>query len=403
MVFSLSLFFAGCNPPEYEMLLQVEAGDHYHINAPVYVELDSIAFDEDASICLTYDGVTVPGQSEIFDGNRQRIWWIVNLEPGESAVYGVTLGDECYSEEYAWERVDDNSTRLLFNGNPVIQYEHPVFDPDDIDGTRKPFHHVFEPSGDDLITKGPGGLYSHHRGIFYGYNHVYINDEQIDIWHANNGERSEHAEIIREFSGPVMGGHEVKILWKDHDGEPFIEETRIIRTYRQGQGESLIDFYSILRAIDGPVRLEGDRQHAGVQFRADQYVADNSEQTKFIRPEAWSHVDPRQEIDGADMYDLPWNAMHFRINEDPFTVSYMSHPANPDEAEMSERLYGRFGEFFPYELDVNNPLTVNYRFWISEGEEPSVDQLDIRYQGFAFPYGEPTQDEGIFGPVRYTW
>jgi hypothetical protein len=395
---------ARCAPPaEYQMLLRVEAGNHYHINSPVYVELENREFDENALLCLHYGGMTVPAQVENIDGERQRIWWIVNLEPGESADYGLTVGDVCYTGEYAWEQSGEQSTRLLYDGDPVLQYEHPVFDPDDIEGTKKPYHHVFEPAGDDFITKGPGGLYSHHRGIFYGYNHVYLNDERVDIWHANEGERSEHAEMIREFAGPVMGGHEVNILWKDRAGNPFIEERRIIRAFRQPSGESLIDFYSVLRATDGPVRLEGDRQHAGVQFRAAQFVADNSEHTRFIRPAAWSHIDPAEEIEGEHMYDLPWNAMHFRIDDRQFTVSYMSHPSNPGNAEMSERLYGRFGEFFPYYLDEETPLQVNYRFWISEGEPPSVEQIDMRYQGYAHPYGLPTELNGIFGPVRHSW
>ena len=58
-------------------------------------------------------------------------------------------------------------------------------------------------------------------------------------------------------------------------------------------------------------------------------------------------IDPAEEIEGEDIYDLPWNAMHFMIDEKPFTVSYLSHPSNPDNVAMSERLYGRFGEFFP--------------------------------------------------------
>lgn len=402
--FTVSLIFTGCASPHgYEMLFQVEAGNHYHINNPVYIELDNRVFDEDASVCLHYGAVTVPGQIENLDGGRQRIWWIVNLKPGESASYGLTVDEECFTSSFDWERVGDHSMQLLFNGNPVIQYEHPVFDPDDIEETKKPFHHVFEPSGDDLITKGPGGRFSHHRGIFFGYNHVYINDERIDIWHANDGERSEHIEVIREFAGPVMGGHEVRIHWKDHDGEPFIEEIRTIRVFRQDTDETLIDFASILQPVDRPVRLEGDRQHAGVHFRASQYVADNPDYSRFIRPPSWTDLDPREEIRGARMYDLPWNAMHFRINDNPFTVSYMSHPTNPGNAEMSERLYGRFGEFFPYYLDEDDHLVVHYRFWVKEGEAPSVDQLDMRYQGFAYPYGVPDRKEGVFGPIRHSF
>jgi hypothetical protein len=200
-----------------------------------------------------------------------------------------------------------------------------------------------------------------------------------------------------------MGGHIVRIYWKDHDGKPILEETRDVRVFWQSSGETLIDFSSVLQTTGSPVRLEGDRQHAGVQFRAAQSVAENREHTIFIRPQAWSHIDPGKEIGEEDKFNLPWNAMHFRIDDKQFTVSYMSHPSNPDNAEMSERLYGRFGEFIPYHVSQDDPLILNYRFWISEGEQPSSEQLDIRYQGYAFPYGVPTLRESIYGPIRHVW
>jgi hypothetical protein len=63
----------------------------------------------------------------------------------------------------------------------------------------------------------------------------------------------------------------------------------------------------------------------------------------------------------------------------------MSHPSNPENAEMSERLYGRFGEFFPYRLTVEDSLTVKYRFWVTEGKVPSLERIDLRYHAFANP------------------
>ncbi len=385
LFFSSIMLFAGCSADDYEKVFEVRAETHAIYNTPVYAWLEGVELDENATLCLYSDGEIIPAQIETVDGSRQRIWWVVNLEAGESASYGLRVSDECQTAEYTWERISEHSTRLFLDDLPVIQYEHPVFDPDDIEHTKKPFHHIFEPTGNQLITKGPGGLYSHHRGIFLGYNHVYVGDseERVDIWHANNGERSEHAEIIDEYSGPVMGGHKLRIYWKDHDGVPFIEEIRDIRVFSQPYGETLIDFHSVLHAIDQPVRLEGDRQHAGVQFRASQYVADNSGFTRFIRPEGLEHIDPVTEIEGADMYNLPWNAMHFIIEESPFTVAYLSHPSNPGNAEMSERLYGRFGEFFPYHLTENNPLEVYYRFWVTEGQVPEVDNIDLKYRNFA--------------------
>jgi hypothetical protein len=374
----------GCSS-RYERSFTLNSGEHDLINAPVYVDLEDSKLYVNGRFCLRTQDDEVPVQVENLDEARQRIWWIANAEAGQTINYELRSNGQCHTGEYTWEQVGKHSRQLTFGGRPVIQYEHPVFDPDDIEGTKKPFHHVFEPSGDQLITKGPGGLYPHHRGIFYGYNHVYINGERIDIWHARNGERSEHIEVIREYAGTVMGGHEVKIHWKDMEGNPFIEEIREVRVFKPQDGETLIDFHSTMTAVKGPVRLEGDRQHAGVQFRASQYVAENRENSKFIRPPALSHLSGTKEIDGDDIYDLPWNAMHFMIDDKPFTVVYMSHPSNPSGAEMSERLYGRFGEFFPYHLTKDNPLVVHYRFLVIEGPEPSPETLDKRYQAYTGP------------------
>jgi hypothetical protein len=380
------LLLASCGSDVYIMEFEVHAGNYVLADAPVYADLDSRFFSEGTLICLDSDYGSVSGQIENTDDSGQRIWWIVNLEPGETATYRLRYSDECYMGEFEWEQIHEHSNRLFFGNQPIIQYEHPVFDEDNIEGTKKPFHHVFEPAGDRLITKGEGGLYSHHRGIFFGYNRIYINDDPIDIWHSANGERSEHAGVIREFAGPVTAGHEVMIHWKDRNGRIFIEETREVRVFTQPFGETLIDFHSTLMPAGNlRIRLEGDRQHAGVQFRAAQYVADNREDVRFIRPEAWQALDPVDEIEGEEMYDMPWNAMHFRIGERLFTVSYMSHPSNPPFAEMSERLYGRFGEYFPFLLTEDNPLVVHYRFWIAEGEAPSIDDIDFRYRVFATP------------------
>lgn len=231
-----------------------------------------------------------------------------------------------------------------------------------------------------MITKGPGGLYSHHRGIFFGYNQIEVDGKVLDIWHAMEGERSEHEEIVKEFTGPVMGGHIVKINWKDFDGDTMLEELRDIRVFRNADDSFFIDFHSTLNAVAGPAKLGGDLQHAGVQFRASQYVAEHADETHYIRPHDWGHISSDVELGEEERIDLPWNAMQFNIDGNPYTVAYMSHPENPGRAEMSERRYGRFGEFFPYELSENTPLDVRYRFWIVAGESPTGNEIQEQYQ-----------------------
>jgi hypothetical protein len=363
------------------------------IYEPVYVDIDPGLLNMHAPVCLESGGQTVPGQIEMTEEGIFRLWWPADVSPGNSRVYDLYDGKNCNpSGGFYWARAGDESTKLSYSGRPVIQYEHPVYDSANIEETKKPYHHVFDPAGNGLITKGVGGLYSHHRGIYFGY-YLYTGEDRIekaandidriDIWHARNGERSEHRTILKEFSGPVMSGHVLEILWKDRDGTPLVREIRDIRVYKQPRGESVIDFKSHLTALRGPVKLAGDRQHAGVQFRAAQYVADHPENTRFIRPGHLMHLAPDSEIEGDDMYDLPWNAMHFTIEDRSYTTAYLAHPGNPDGAEMSERRYGRFGEYIPHDLTQDRPLTLQYRFWLTAGDAPSAEEIQRRYAGYS--------------------
>ncbi len=376
------LLFAACNGTDQIYQVTIESGDSDFINTPVYVDLNESIFDQTENLCVSSGGERLPAQAETIAGTV-RVWWLANQRAGESVDYAILGNGECSAEEFRWERTGDESLLLSLGNQPVLQYEHPVYDPEDIEYTKKPFHHVFDPAGSERITKGAGGLYSHHRGIFFGYNHVYVNDEQIDIWHARNGERSEHENIIREIEGPVTGGHVVGIHWKDHAGNTFLAEERDVRAFRDTENSFVIDFHSVLTATEGPVRLEGDLHHAGVQFRAAQYVADHSDQTHFIRPEEWSDLPSDEEMGQEHWLDLPWNAMNFTIEDREYTVVYMSHPSNPDGAEFSERRYGRFGEFFPWHLSPEEPLEVQYRFWVVAGAAPTIDEIQQMYDIYA--------------------
>lgn len=381
--FILILFvITGCGGPE-PVSFEYTTGDESLFQTPVS---ETVTLEEiPESVCLetaTREAL-IPAQAEQEMGSNVRIWWIGSQPSNSTETYIVRMEAECPAPEYTWERNDDNSIHLEYDGNPLIGYEHPVYDSENVELTKKPFHHVYSPMGDSTITKGPGGLYSHHRGIFYGYNRVILDDREFDFWHAENGEHTQHDRFIKEMSGPVFGGHIVEIDWKDENGEILLEEEREFRVRRYTPESFIIDFDSRLYAIAGLFSLGGDLQHAGVQFRADQYVADNQEVTRFIRPSALADLDPKTELGEENRMDLPWDAMNYTLENGEYTVVYMSHPSNPDDGEMSERLYGRFGEFIPYQLSEGAPFLLKYRFWIVEGEAPSVDEIEEMYQVFA--------------------
>ena len=375
----LLLFAAACTDGVEEQTFEFTANQDLN-NALVNVNLplDDLTGD----FCLEADGELFPAQPERLTATRALLWWKADQPEGSTVEYTVRRDMDCSEATYSWVRTGDQSIQLQVNERPLVQYEHPVFDADNIEETKKPFHHVFSPVSDEIITKGPGGLYSHHRGIFFGYNQIEILNKTLDIWHAENGERGEHDEFLVEFSGPVFGGHTAKINWKDDEGDIMLEERRDIRAMAQADDTFTIDFHSRVFAIAAPARLGGDLQHAGVQFRAAQYVADNPETTRFIRPAELDHVPADEELGEEDRINLPWNAMQFTIEGDTYTVVYMTHPSNPGRGEMSERTYGRFGEFIPHHMSEGAPVDFRYRFWVIAGEAPSIDEINEQYQRY---------------------
>ncbi|MEX2574519.1 MAG: DUF6807 family protein [Balneolaceae bacterium] len=353
--------------------IHVMSGDEGTI--PVAVE-----WNEDMPACLESNGSLIPVQAEQLENGRTLLWMLAETSPVEERVYDPVSEGICTGGSWRWETAGGNRMQLLSDGIPVIEYVYPVYNSDNVEETKKPYHHVFSPDGARHITKGVGGRYSHHRGIFFGYNRVRFNDRELDIWHAEDGERPEHASINHEWTGPVFGGQEVIILWKDRVGDPFAEEVRRLRVFRRSDSATMIDIRTVLTSLAGTVELDGDLQHAGVQFRAAQYVSDNMEQSQFLRPEGWEEYPVDEEMGDPEQYtDLPWNAFRFFVDGEPYTVGYFSHPDNPQGAEMSERLYGRFGEFVPAVIDEENPLVLRYRLYITGGHETDREEMEREY------------------------
>jgi hypothetical protein len=236
--------------------------------------------------------------------------------------------------------------------------------------TYKVYHHVYDPQGTKFVTKGAGGLYPHHRGLYYGFNRISYGDgKRADVWHCNRGESQSHEGFLASEAGPVVGRHLLAVDWHGQDGKVFAKEQREMSVYNT-PGGLLIEFASRLSSQVGPVKLDGDPQHAGFQFRASQEVPDKTaKQTYYLRPDGKDKPGSYRNWPGNKSHaNLPWNAMSFVLGLQRYTCCYLDHPKNPKEARYSERNYGRFGSYFEATIDEGKPLDLNYRVWLQEGE-----------------------------------
>ncbi|NDE98604.1 MAG: hypothetical protein EB034_10040, partial [Verrucomicrobia bacterium] len=86
----------------------------------------------------------------------------------------VVVASAGAAEGYAFADTAGKHLDVTFGGKPLVRFMY-AYDPstkESLHDTYKPYLHVFAPDGDQLITKGPGGQFTHHRGIFIGWNKI---------------------------------------------------------------------------------------------------------------------------------------------------------------------------------------------------------------------------------------
>ncbi len=364
--------------------IELDAGKHERVNVPVRVPIKLDRQPGDVKTAMVLDGatrllaqVTGPGLLSRGDGANAELHFILpRLAAGEKRSFRARLlSDEnprADQQQFKWSDTPGKHAELTLDNRPVLRYMYEKLDTtseERRDATIKPYHHVFDPEGDTLITKGPGGQFTHHRGLFFGFNKVTYDGKAADVWHCRNGESQQHVAFLGQEAGPVLGRHRVKIEWRGRKDDVFAIEERELTAYNTPDGR-LIEFASRVQTTDGDVKLDGDPQHAGFHFRASNEVsAKTPKQTYYLRPDGKGQPGATRNWPGQKQHvNLPWNAMSFVVGGQRYTALYLDKPTNPKEARFSERDYGRFGSYFEYNLSKEKPLEVNYRVWVQRGE-----------------------------------
>jgi hypothetical protein len=384
---ALYLATAACAPGASSSIeFTVAAGRHERNNVPVRVPMPrgQIGTERIASVTLAGpDGKSIPAQwtgpGLTSSAGGELHFVLPHLVAGESVRLKATLTTPSSSSAggFTWRDQAGHHTDLKFGERSIITYHYERLDestPASRVRTYKVFHHVFSPKGDRIVTGGlnedPRVHSPHHRGIFYGFNRItYGNGKRADTWHCTDGAFQQHERFLASEQGSVLGRHRVEISWHGKDAS-FAEEERELTVYHVPGGH-LIEFASRLRSPSGRVRIDGDPQHAGFQFRAHNDVdAFTTNETIYVRPDGIGKPAETRNWDPQTRQgpvNMPWNAMSFVLDGKRYTVAYLDHPGNPKEARFSEREYGRFGSYFEYTIEKDKPLSVNYRLWLQEG------------------------------------
>ncbi len=294
------------------------------------------------------------------------------------------------AEEFAWHTDQEAGvSKLTFGDKLVLKYMF-AYDPstkDSLHDTYKVYHHVYGPGSGELITKGPGGLYTHHRGMYVGWNKTQVEGgKTYDFWHCKDGAHLLHVAFVEQVATADRASMTSEIHWNSAAGDPIVRELRTVTVHPEpGMQAYRIDWSSKLESKAGNLTLTGDRQHAGFQFRAAQEVAETNG-ARFIRPA--NAPQAAEAIQVGDAGDPPahinfeWFAQTFEVGGKRYTVEYFDNPQLPKPSLFSERPYGRFGTFFTTKLGSDQPLHLQYRLIVSEGDAPAVKEIQSRYDAF---------------------
>ena len=343
--------------------------------------------------------VTAAAQTDDPEVKQYLVFVIPKLKAGETLT--GKFGTRNYfapPPAFKFEEKPGEPTELVYGQRDkqrkVLQYFNLPRDPKDHYYTFKPFHNVYDPAkGEVMLTNtsaktAKDGQFPHHRGLFFGFNKAsYGGKQDADVWHGTNNVFSQSDKTLATEAAEVLGRQRSAISWHGKDGAAFANEEREVAAYAVSGG-TLIDWSTVVTTKLEKVRLDGDPQHAGFHFRANMEVSKTNKETYYLRPDGKGKPGETRnwEPKGKDpkTVNLPWNACSFLVGGKRYTVVRVNHPDNPKETRGSERDYGRFGDYFEYDLTPTTPLKLKYRVWVQEGEM-TVEQCAAMAEAFVTP------------------
>lgn len=291
-----------------------------------------------------------------------------------------------FAAEFSLKETPGKHLDILQDGKIVGRYmtEHDVSSEAKHHETYKPFLHVFDAEGLAPITKGPGGEFTHHRGLFIGWMKITVNGKSVDRWHMKGGEvksgEVKVADIVHqkftEEKADANGATVTSLnFWQGpEEGKTMIEEERTMSFLPAPKpAYAMIDFTSKVKAVAGDTTLGGDPEHAGLQFRPSNDV--ERDKTSYIYPKA--KADPHKDR------DYPWVGETFVLGGKTYSVVYLNHPRNPKDTAISAyRNYGRFGMFFKGEVKKGETFKTQVRVIVINGEMPSAEWIQTQANAF---------------------
>lgn len=292
-----------------------------------------------------------------------------------AALLGLLSLNTTFAADWSLKETPNAHLDVLQDGKIVARFmtAYDKSTPARLTETYKPYLHIFDTDGTAPITKGIGGDFPHHRGIFEGWMKIGVNGKTYDRWHMKGGEQV-HQKFLEQKAGANGASFTSLVKWNGEGDEVILEDERTF-TFLPAPAPyyAVVDVTTKIKAVAGDTTLDGDPEHSGLQFRPAQEV-DRSKTT---------YIYAKEKADAHKDLDYPWFGETFFLNGKSYSVVYLNHPENPKGARISAyRDYGRFGAFFKTAIPKGETATLKVRFLIAQGELPAAEAIQQSWNAY---------------------
>lgn len=292
----------------------------------------------------------------------------VQLAAGATREYrlgGSAEGAKAESDEAfeGWRSQSAQAASGLQRGGRVWLQRISGYRPGEHELSFKVYDHIYGHDADRPLTKGLGGQFPHHRGLFLGWNQAKRCELTHDFWHGRTGEVLEEAEEKREVFGlgKVCGSMRTHSRWHLGSEETWIEETRTVTLWATAPGRRLFDVeVRLVNPGSKHVALRGDPHHAGLHLRLASEVEAVAKEVVWAWPE--KSIDQGNDIRAgasAAIGSIPWRGGSLVVGMQD------QGPATAD-LRLCARGYGRFGVFREFEIPPGGEAALRVRFSLEE-------------------------------------
>jgi hypothetical protein len=270
---------------------------------------------------------------------------------------------------------------LLDGGYPVFFYQQKPKAPTKEFAFNNYLHPLYDLEGDTLTEEFPED-HLHHRGIFWAWHQIYIQDSSVgdgwmmenisfDVVKTNTTLTTDQAKLTAE------------VLWKSsvyQNGKPFMEEHTSIIVRQKESNMRKIDFEIALTALVPRVEIGGSEDEKGYGG----FCARIKMPESLVFTSTDGSVVPKEgQVVAGSWMDF---SARFDGRQGENGIAILCHPSTPNyPAPWILRQSGSMQNVvFPgrerIEVSMDDPTVLRYRLIIHDGDARKVDLAALQLQ-----------------------